>query len=199
MEAGGPAILARVNVVERPAALALTTKDPAIPFAVNTVEVAIPDASVTTVLIPPAKVPLAPVAGAAKVTGTRLTPLLFASLTITCNRFGNAVLTEACCSEPPTTASDVGSPVVFVRVKLAVAADSQEATMVYVPTLELAVMTPEMATPWMFAVAVLTSPAKLPLGPLFVGVVKVTVALVAGLPAASVTVTTSGFVNRLLT
>ena len=58
---------------------------PGVPLAVNAADVATPDVLVVAVLIPPANVPLAPLAGAVKATITPLTGLLPESLTVTTN------------------------------------------------------------------------------------------------------------------
>jgi hypothetical protein len=68
---------------------------PAVAFAVNTVEVAMPLALVVAVFAPLAKVPLAPLPGAAKVTVTPLTGLLPASVTDTTRGAAKAVPTVA--------------------------------------------------------------------------------------------------------
>jgi hypothetical protein len=64
-------------------------------FAVNVAEVATPEALVTAVLTPPAKLPLAPLPGALNVTVTPLTGLLPESFTVATNGAANAVLIAA--------------------------------------------------------------------------------------------------------
>jgi hypothetical protein len=64
-------------------------------LAVNTAEVAIPLAFVVAVFTPLAKVPLAPLVGAANVTTTPLTGLLPASVTVTTRGAAKAVLMVA--------------------------------------------------------------------------------------------------------
>src|SRR5580704_12253603 len=60
-------------------------------LAVNTADVATPDELVTAVFTPPAKVPLAPLEGAAKVTVRLLMGLPSGSLTTTVNGAANAL------------------------------------------------------------------------------------------------------------
>ena len=92
-----PAVFVRLNRagVPTPATNAVSVYAPAVPFAVNTSEVAMPVATValTSVLAAPGNVPPAPAGGAANVTEAPLTGLLNASLTITERGSGNAVFT----------------------------------------------------------------------------------------------------------
>lgn len=84
---------------------------PAVVLAVKTGAVATPDAFVIAMFTPPAKVPLAPLAGAVKVTVTPLMGLLEGSLTVAWNCVANAVLTVAVCGVPPVAvmlAGDAG-------------------------------------------------------------------------------------------
>src|SRR5438067_8833204 len=70
--AGEPAVLSRLNETGvRPSTAAVTENGPALVFAVSGA-LALPDASVTTVIddTPPANVPVGPNAGAVNVTGT---------------------------------------------------------------------------------------------------------------------------------
>src|ERR1700738_498314 len=69
-------------------------------FAVKIAAVAIPCAFVDAVFTPPANVPLAPLAGAAKVTVAPLTGLFVESFTVACSCTENAVLTDALCGVP---------------------------------------------------------------------------------------------------
>jgi hypothetical protein len=62
-------------------------------LAVKTADVATPEAFVTAVLAPPAKVPLAPDGGAVNVTVTPLTGFPFASFTVATSGDANAVFT----------------------------------------------------------------------------------------------------------
>jgi hypothetical protein len=75
--AADPDVLVRLKVVVAitPATLAVTVSAPSVPLAVKVVEVATPVASVVSVseFVPFAKVPLAPVDGAVKVTKAPLT------------------------------------------------------------------------------------------------------------------------------
>jgi len=68
---------------------------PAVPLAVNTADVATPDAFVTAVLAPPANVPLGLLPGAVNVTVTPLTKLLFASFTVATRGAPNAAFVAA--------------------------------------------------------------------------------------------------------
>jgi hypothetical protein len=74
-----PAVLVRLKeaAVETPVALAVTLKAPALVLAVSAEAVATPLAFVVTAteVVPPLKVPLAPLEGAVKVTETPLTGL----------------------------------------------------------------------------------------------------------------------------
>ncbi len=105
-------------------------------FAVNAVDVALPFASVITVSVaagvpPSANRPLAPAAGAVKVTETPITPLPSLSVTVATSGFVNAVLTAALCPPPLVAARFAAAPAVFVRLKLAgVAAPEAEAVTV---------------------------------------------------------------------
>ena len=67
----------------------------------------------------PAKVALAPVDGAVKVTVTLATGFDDASVTFACNALPNAVLTIAVCGVPDTARIDCGAAAVFISVKLA--------------------------------------------------------------------------------
>src|SRR5215472_5918278 len=88
-------------------------------LAVKTAEVATPEAFVTAVVTPPANVPLAPLAGAAKVTVTPFTGLFPESGTVAWSCAGKAVLVGGVCvvAEVATTL-DGGLPK-FVREKKA--------------------------------------------------------------------------------
>jgi hypothetical protein len=74
---------------------------------------------VTAVFVPPANVPLAPVAGGAKVTVAPGVTLPKLSLTVTTNGNAKAVVTFAVCGVPLVTAICAGGPGVFVSAKLA--------------------------------------------------------------------------------
>jgi hypothetical protein len=62
------------------------------------------------VVEPPAKVPLAPLDGAAKVTLTLATPLPKSSFTIPCRGEGKGVLITDDCPLPPVAVTDAGTP-----------------------------------------------------------------------------------------
>lgn len=87
-------------------------------LAVKTGAVATPLAFVVAVLTPPAKVPLGPFPGAAKVTVTALTGLLAASRTVTCNPVANAVLIVAFCGVPAVAVTLAGGPVTVKLIPL---------------------------------------------------------------------------------
>ncbi len=88
-------------------------------FAVNTAEVATPDALVVAVFTPPAKVPEAPLLGAANVTVTPLTPLPPEVCTVTDSVLANAVLIVVLCGVPPAAVTDAAAPAVLLSAKLA--------------------------------------------------------------------------------
>ena len=82
-------------------------------------EVATPLELVTAVVTPPAKLPLAPEAGARNVTVTPLTGLFPESFTVTCSAELNAVLMGALCGVPAVAVTEAAAPAVFVKAKLA--------------------------------------------------------------------------------
>jgi hypothetical protein len=88
---------------------------------VNVTE-ALPFVSVVAVvvLVPLAKVPLAPVAGAVNVTVAPLIGFESLSANVATNAFKNAVLTVVLCGVPPVAVSEAAAPATFVRLKLAV-------------------------------------------------------------------------------
>ena len=71
---------------------------------------------------PPVKVPLAPLAGAVKVTSTPFTGLLLASLTVATSREAKVKVINVLCGVPPVAAIEAGTAVVLVSAKLAVSA-----------------------------------------------------------------------------
>jgi hypothetical protein len=88
-----------------PLAEATTAYDPVVTFAVKVDVAAIPPAPVFTevILVPVlAKVPLAPLAGAVKVTLTLGIGLPLESSAVTFKGFENATLGGACCPSPST-------------------------------------------------------------------------------------------------
>ena len=97
----------------------VTVYEPTVELAVNTTEVARPEALVTAVVTPPAKVPLAPDPGAANVTVIPLSGLPTESFTNATNGEAKAVLITALCGDPELTVTDAGAPAVFVNEKLA--------------------------------------------------------------------------------
>ncbi len=97
-------------------------------FAVKIAAVATPCAFVRAVFTPPAKVPLAPLAGTVKVTVAPLTGLFPASLTVACSCVAKAVLMTALCGVPAVAAMLAGAPATLVSEKLAgVAAPATDA------------------------------------------------------------------------
>jgi len=87
-------------------------------LAVNVGAVARPFVSVTAVFAPPAKVPLAPLAGAVKVTVTPGTPFPPLSFTVAV-KAAKAVLIAALCELPEVTTMAAAAPAVFVNEKFA--------------------------------------------------------------------------------
>jgi hypothetical protein len=88
-------------------------------FAVKVAEVATPLALVVAVLTPPANVPLAPLAGALKVTVTPLTGLPPLSFTVATRGAAKAALIVALCGVPLVAAMLAALPVVLVKEKFA--------------------------------------------------------------------------------
>ena len=74
----------------------------------NTADVATPDEFVVAVFAPPAKVPEAPLLGAAKVTVIPLTPLPLEFSTVATRGFANAVLMVVLCGVPLVAAMEPG-------------------------------------------------------------------------------------------
>lgn len=161
----------------------------------NADAVATPPVLVVAVVVaePLAKVPLAPLDGAVKVTVALGTTLPEASLTVACSAVAKAVDTVADCPPPAVTVIDAGGPAgaaAFVRLKVAAAAmPLTEAVTLYEPAVALAVNTEAVATPLPFVLAVVVAVllAKVPLAPLD-GAAKVTTTLGTKLPDASLTV-----------
>jgi hypothetical protein len=86
---------------------------------VNTADVATPLAFVVAVFTPPAKVPLAALAGALNVTTTPVTGLLPASFTVATSGAANAVLIVVFCGVPLIAVIDAAAPTLFVSAKFA--------------------------------------------------------------------------------
>jgi len=80
------------------------------------------------VFTPPAKEPLAPLAGGVKVTRTPATGLLPASVTVAAKGAANAVPMVALCGVPLVAATFAGGPVLLVSEKLAEVAPETLAT-----------------------------------------------------------------------
>ena len=88
-------------------------------FAVKRAEVATPDEFVVAVLTPPAKLPLAPLAGGVKVTVTPEAGKPPVPVTVATRGAANWAFTVALCGEPLVTTMVVGTTAVFVSEKLA--------------------------------------------------------------------------------
>jgi hypothetical protein len=88
---------------------------------VNVVEVATPLALVVSVsvFVPPANLPLAPVAGAVNVTVAPLTGFESLSSTVATSGNANAMLIAPLCGVPLVAVIDAAAFAVFVRLKLA--------------------------------------------------------------------------------
>src|SRR5947209_17121416 len=107
-----------------------------------------PDAFVRAVLMPPAKVALAPVCtGAAKVTVTFGTGFPAASVTSAASGLGNTVAIAVVCPLPLATAIFAAGPGVLVSEKMADVAVPDPATTLKLPLMLFAVMTAEVARP----------------------------------------------------
>jgi hypothetical protein len=121
MLAGEAAVFDKENAaVGAPVTFAVTEKLPCCPLAVSVVAVATPLALVLAVVVSdPAKLPLAPDAGAEKVTVTPLTGLLPASFTVACRAVAKAVLMMVLCGVPNVVVMLAAGPATFVRLKLA--------------------------------------------------------------------------------
>src|SRR5579885_175675 len=157
-------------------------------FARKVLEEALPVASVTAVL-PWPNVPLAPLAGAVKVTVAPGTGLLAASTTSTVNGLNVALITTDC-GEPLTTEIDAAGPCIFVSAKLAEVRPVTDAVTLNAPTVPLAVSAGDCALPRALVVTVAVEPpGKVAVAPV-AGAVKTTLTPLTGLPPASVTVAT---------
>jgi hypothetical protein len=103
IDAAGPDVFIRLKLVEAitPATLAATVSVPIVAFAVYVDEVATPLALVisVSVLVPPLNVPLAPVAGAVKVTNAPLTGVP-PMVTVATSGAAKGVFTAVLCVAP---------------------------------------------------------------------------------------------------
>ena len=89
-------------------------------MAVKAGAVAIPVVPVVAVTVAdPPNVPLAPLAGAVKVTVAPLTGLLFESFTVACRGVAKAVPTVAFCGVPPVALTEIVTGAVLVRLNCA--------------------------------------------------------------------------------
>ena len=111
MEAGAPALLVSANpgLVVRAAPVAVTVYLPAVSLAVNTGEVANPALLVIAVFPEQAKVPLAPLVGALKVTSTPDTGSPEESFTVAARALAKALATVALCGVPLVAAMVAGT------------------------------------------------------------------------------------------
>jgi hypothetical protein len=148
---------------------------------------------------PPAKVPLAPLAGAVNVTLAPLTGFPPESLTVATNGAANAAFTCPLWPPPLVAVIDAGGPTVFVTVKVAEKLATKADTVYVPPAVPLAVKVGDVAVPEASdnTVTTLVPPAKVPLGPLL-GAKNVTVADITGLLLASRTTATNGAANGVL-
>jgi hypothetical protein len=128
--AAAPEVFVRTKFAEvAPVALATTLYGPpAVAFAVNAADVATPLAFVVAVLTPPAKVPLAPLAGGVNVTTTPLTGLLPESVTVATRGAPKAVLIAALWGVPLVAATLAAEPALLVKAKFAEVAPAALAT-----------------------------------------------------------------------
>src|SRR5205807_2402329 len=118
--AGAPVVLVRLKLagVATPLTVAITVYEPSVRLALKVGAVATPLVLVVTVA-EEAKVPLAPLPGAAKVTEAPGTRLLNASLTVACNAVAKVALTVALWGVPAVAAMLAGVPALLVKLKLA--------------------------------------------------------------------------------
>ena len=107
-EAAATLVRVKLAGLATPPADAVTAYVPATAFAVRVWDRATPDASVTEVFPPPAKLTPGPLPGAVNVTVTPLTGLEAESSTVAESGRPNGVLTCAVCGVPPDGSSDVG-------------------------------------------------------------------------------------------
>src|SRR5664280_342520 len=149
MMVGGPGsvmLLATKPVVSVPV-VAYTGYAPEIPFAVNGVAVATPELLVVmvTVTVPLAKVPLAPVAGAVKVTGVPEIGTPNGSCNVTLKGVANPVPSTALWSDPSVGNSWLAPPGWMVSAKVLVNVLAPESTWtVKEPGIPLAVSAEEV-------------------------------------------------------
>src|ERR1700722_10845236 len=113
-------VSAKTALVATPATEALTLYAPPVALAVNAGAVATPLELVVTVivvppLVPPVKVPLAPLAGAVNVTEAPLTRFPPLSFTVACKAVGKAVVTGALCGVPAVAVIVAGGPARLVK------------------------------------------------------------------------------------
>src|SRR5579871_3991240 len=153
---------------------------------------------IAVAVVNPLNVAAAPEAGAAKVTVTPLTALLFASLTVACSGVAKRALIIVLWGVPPVALMLAGAPARLLRLKLAgVEIPGVLASGVHVPACPLAVSAGAVAMPLASVTAVaVPEPLKVPLAPL-AGAVNVTAAPLIGLLLASFTVTCKGLAKAV--
>jgi hypothetical protein len=205
MVSGAPAAFVNTKLAgaDTPAIIAVTVYGPAVPFAVNTADVAMPLAlliAVVTVEAVSVNIPLASLGGAVNVTVTPLTGFWPLSKTVTTRRAANGVLMGALCGVPLIAVTEAGAPVVFVRLKFAGRiTPGTEAVTTYAPEVPFAMNAGDVAIPFksVVAVAVLEEVLEnVPLGPMD-GAVNVTTTPLVGAPFV-VTVATRAAPNAAL-
>jgi hypothetical protein len=146
----------------------------------------------------PAKVALAPEAGAANVTDTPDTGFPPESLTTATSGFAKGWLIAAVWPLPLTTAMLAGEPAVLVRENDAgVETPVALAVTLYAPAMLFAVSAGEVAWP-LAAVVTVAGPPNVALAP-DAGAANVTLTPEIGLPPESVTSATSGELNAVFT
>src|SRR5215831_145603 len=193
MPAGGSGRFVRLKLALKVPLIAVITNDPTVELAVNVGAVAMPDASVVTVA-EAAKVPLAPAAGAVKVTLWPAIALLDASVRRRERALANAAPAMALCPLPLTIVKFASEPLRLVRLKLRLRAPV-EAVTAYEPRVPLAVNAGAVATPDVFVLTV-ADDANVPLAP-EAGGVNVTPTPLSGFPNWSVTFSANATANAV--
>ena len=168
-----------------------------------TASVAMPFTSVATLIVdvPFENVPLAPVAGAVKVTDAPVTGLLLASLTMACSEFVNVEPIVMLCELPAIAIMLAGGAELLVRLKLAVGVTpaALAVTRYGPPGMPLAVNGAEASPVLAEATVIVAVPFEnVPLAPL-AGAVNVTCTPLTGLLLPSVTLACRAVVNTVLT
>ena len=105
--------------VDTPVTDAVTEYPPAVQFAMTVGDVASPELLVVTVVTPPAKLALGPLAGALKTTVTPARGFPFASLTTATRGEVNDVLTVVACGDPLAAVIEPAAALMLFKEKLA--------------------------------------------------------------------------------